>query len=826
MDHWGDPWADSNVEQQKSPTKNAVISPPPSALAPAPVLLNGFLDDAGWGNEEESFGDWTNSTATDATPGPFAETQAPTSSRLKNDEISEDFPRWDVDERAKDIVEASDGAWAGQKPDSSDLDNGTSDTSETSTTVPTDVDPDAHRDTNELPTQLQPDDTSSARPSTSQSETSRHAAPDESPRTSLEEEQIIEKHSIEETRSNEGHSSLDKRQGEEEDDVSSSGTDSTEDGYGTSTADTLLTEGLQSQNDAAETAACDTKEDVHKPKESRIEPAASPPLTTTTASPPRKGVYQLDTSLLDELFPPQKNQAEPDDVPEDPVYSTSARKAWYRLTRKQTMREFNSGNSDDSYIRVTWLSSQIRSEVHKTVARWAREDRMSGTGPGAGASFYWDTPATPIEPKIPRGHQRTKTSVPTQRIAAPVRQSLPPVATNSAAAFNWSSPTSTIDPWKQDSPGLQSAVSSATSNPIAAHSEQTKEFRAAPMELAHGVGETKEQPSVISPETPAVASTIPPPPPATTSENSWGDFNALETNNTVTEQHATIPDDEDDDWGEMISSPTISAPVSAFPSAISTPPNGTVSPFAPAPDTSLIQDQSADAMHAASIVRLKSTISPTSAIFGRKSFVPLGSEPGPIGPGILKPVKRPAVSTPEKVKNERPAESLPKTLSKEQAIPQVSDAENAHGDRTENPEPLINDTKDDFSVFEYDAPKPQVAKPMTPPQVPVRNEMITDSWADADFSIFESAPTAATSHKKPTPDPADSFSVFRTPPRPTSSASSAKTFTRSSPPRNITPPAIQPLTGATNSAQRRKNEEEQTIREVLAGLPDLSYMLR
>jgi hypothetical protein len=59
MDNWGDPWADN----AKSPTKDAVTSPLPPTFAPAPALLNGFLDDAGWGNEDESFGDWLTAPA-------------------------------------------------------------------------------------------------------------------------------------------------------------------------------------------------------------------------------------------------------------------------------------------------------------------------------------------------------------------------------------------------------------------------------------------------------------------------------------------------------------------------------------------------------------------------------------------------------------------------------------------------------------------------------------------------------------------------------------------------------------------------------------------
>ncbi|XP_014558827.1 hypothetical protein COCVIDRAFT_93368 [Bipolaris victoriae FI3] len=835
MDHWGDPWADSNVEQQKTPNKNPVISPPPPTLAPAPVLLNGFLDDAGWGNEDESFGDWSASTGIGAPSVAHVDTRLPSPSPLRNHNVAEDTFHWRIDEGVKGTISNTEETWAGQNGDSPDLDNGTSDTSETSTTIQADTDADAdpERNAKDAATRSQPDDNDSARPSTSQSEISRHEAPIESSRTSLEDEEAIAKHTAEEIEAKEDHENVDEKEDEEEEHGSSSDSDSTEDEYGTSTADTLLTESLQDRSGATEDAASDSKEDMPRNStSSRTEPApASPPIpaslttSTTTAIPPI-GRYQLDATLLDELLPSKKNEVELDEAPEDPIYSTSGRKAWYRLTRKQTMKEFNSGNSDDSYVRVTWPGSQVRSEVHKTVARWAREDCMSGTGPGARASFYWDTPA-PVEPRIPKGHQRTKTSVPTERINAPMRQSLPPMATNTAAAFNWASPTSTGNPWNQDNPSLNSVVSLPTSKPTAIQNEQTRNSRPVSMDLVHSVGERPGS-TVISLETPNVANTIPPPPPTTTSADSWGDTSALDTNTAVPKQIANVPDDEDDDWGEMISSPTTFSPVSAFPNSISATPDNTVSTLDPAPDKSPLEDSSADAMHAASIVRLKSTISPTSAVFGRKSFVPFGAEHGPIGPGILKPVKRPVASTPEKPKPEAlsvPLRATPPRQAQETTL--VREVEKTSDVKTKDPEPSANDVVDDFSVFETSTLKSGPVQPMTPPRAPAKPEPIVDSWADADFSIFESAPPTAIAQPKAKYEPGDPFSVFQTPPpRPNSAASSAKTFTRSSPPRVVTPPAIQPLTGATNSAQRRKNEEEKTIREILAGLPDLSYMLR
>jgi hypothetical protein len=98
-----------------------------------------------------------------------------------------------------------------------------------------------------------------------------------------------------------------------------------------------------------------------------------------------------------------------------------------------------------------------------------------------------------------------------------------------------------------------------------------------------------------------------------------------------------------------------------------------------------------------------------------------------------------------------------------------------------------------------------------------------DAWADADFSFFELALPAAPPPSKN--EPADPFTAFESPGKPASVSSSTRPFNRS-PPHKIAPPPAQPLTGATNMAQRRKAEEDQIIEEILSGLPDLSYMLQ
>ncbi|KAI4951552.1 hypothetical protein J4E86_006968 [Alternaria arbusti] len=821
MDHWGDPWADNNADEQKSPTKHEVTSPPPPTLAPAPVLLNGFLDDAGWGNEDESFGDWTTSSGHDTAVTTLTETCTAEPSPLKNERAVDDGPRWDLKEENEHASPTREDAWGGQE-DTSDVDNVTSDTSDTSTTIQPDTSP--SQDVVAPANRLQPDDDSSARPSTSPSETSRTEAPVESPRTSFEEEAGRQQTAVEEPKPKEAHAAA----SHEDSDVDTSGSssDSTDDGFGTFTQDTLLTEAPLGSPETRRSAEGDSKE---TPEESAASRSGSPITSSSAAPAPHDtDTYQLDTDLFDELFPSNGDKKEPDEAPDDPVYSTSGRKAWYRLTRKQTMREFNSGNADDNYIRVTWAGSQVRAEVNKTVARWAREDRLSGTGPGARASFYWDTPAPP-EPKTARGHLRTKTTIPTPRAVevAPARQSMPPVSTDTPAAFNWSSPTTTVDPWKQDSPGLPPILPPVAPKHNAVEITQANELRAVSIDLTRDVGETHGQtPS----ETPVVATkAIPPPEPTTTSPSPWGDIAALDTNTSNQEQRTDVPAEDDDDWGEMISSPTVSILPAAFPSSIPATLDSTVSNSASPPKTPPTQDRSAEAMH---IVRLRSTISPTSAIFGPKSFVPFHAEQGPIGPGLLKPAKRSVSATSEKSKVEVPPKPISEVIPQEEVKADVLPARDALDtneiatNEVKVEEPSTNDAEDDdFSAFTSNTHEPEPARPSTPPSAPIaRDEPTIDAWADADFSFFESAPATKASAPA-TRDPSDPFSVFETPPRPTSAASSAKTFTRS-PPRNVTPPPIQPLTGATNSAQRRKNDEEQVIKSILAGLPDLSYMLR
>ncbi|KAF2844949.1 hypothetical protein T440DRAFT_473009, partial [Plenodomus tracheiphilus IPT5] len=830
MDHWGDPWSDNANDVPV--TKTEVTSPLPSAPASAPGLLSGFLDDAGWGNEDASLGDW----ATPPGPAiPVVTTSSP--STLADDtatsgdpSISNDGAQWSVQEPSESLLSREHHNWRQAHQDEAGIASVPSEASDSATTIQPDEHPDDS--TAESSGHLQLDDDSSARPSTSPSERSHNEPPADSPRTSIEEDRGAAKPlHLELDMANQR--TVEAKQiikGEEAGLVG----EATHKGAPKPITEVDTNNLLQrnvlsgSDNDSYSVASSAPNEsEQHTSSNDQSLAKASAPVSRR----PDRDASSMVTSLLEELFPPLVGMEEQDDAPDDPIYSTTGRKAWYRLTRRQTLREFQSGSADDNYIRVTWTNSEIRKEVNKTVARWAREDRLSGTGPGARASFYWDT-AAPPEPKPTLGHSRTKTSVPTSRAAIPARQSLPPLASHAPAAFNWSSATA-VDPWKLDSPDLRSTFS-----PLAAKSTISENFeRSENRDVLRGIASpdlgTLEKVSRASSETLGVASPIAPPIalPAISEQRNYS--NSIDKNTETKEDTVAVPAfDDDDDWGEMVGSPKFAEPEISRSIAQSTPPNDcfpTLSATPPRSRSFSTQKQSTEAMHASHITRLKGTISPTSAIFGARSFVPLGVEHGPIGPGMLKPFKRPEAPPLDQHAEKALSAAFPGHIVVQGSPVRHTKSANVPDQGIVTSVQLLEPTfvaapEDEFLVSAPSTPAPPAAEYDTLQGSDISKQPAQDVWADANFSIFESAPPPLLT-SRPKPPVPDEFSRSGTPTRSarSSSAASSKGYGRS-PPRN-SPPPIQPLTSATNTAQRRKDAEERTIRDILGGLPDLGYML-
>lgn len=825
MDHpWGDPWADAD---DKSPTKPEVTSPPPT-IAPAPVLLNGFLDDAQWGeNEDDGFGAWATS------PRKPEPTEAPRETRVdRHDNVTawEDFTEASHDAgetRNREEMLPESNEWSHIEDDAEarrEPDNVVSETSDSATTIQADDAPE--RIAAEFTDPLQPDDDLSTRPSTSPSDVSHNEIPTESPRTSFEDERAAAKVSVEEQPT----IGLDEERDEQEttaDKLNES--EDIDDGFGdfedNVTHDTVEPHLLRADPE---------QQTLESPRravdDSHISRAGESELTPSTANAVTNvGSDSVNGDLLSQLFPPVKESRKVEQPPNDPVDSTSTRKAWYRLTRKQTMREFNSGTYDDTYIRVTWKTSHIRSEVNKVVARWATEDRMAGRGPGARASFYWDT-AAPADTKS-AFHPRKQPSISASNPIRHTGQSVPPLTTEVPAAFNWSSP-STTNPSTQGTLDTRSASSPVAAKHSAVAKLQRQEGRSVSVDLTPRPKDpivhkrTATATNVISipaslPSSAPIASID-----SVVSTDPWASLGPLDTNPPPPTQKSIAADD-DDEWGEMVESPAISTartPLGEFSEALSrnntvstpstTPKSAKSSPLQAFPPTS--------SRHASPIVRLKGTVSPTSALFGVNAFVPASVEEGPIGPGLLKSRNRSAESTPEKAKPQ------PETIA---PTDEVLDKAFPVDVKPETP-PALNDEDDDFSAFETALPPSEPPKSTTPPP-PSTSPSPPPAFqqpppTSPDFSIFDSpAPPSTTSANPPQPlpiDPADPWSIFETP-APTVPAEPPAPFARP-PPRPVTPPTKQPLTGATNSAQRRKEEEEETVRSIIAGLPDLGYMLR
>jgi hypothetical protein len=819
MDHWGDPWADN--ANDKSPTKNAVTSPLPRAFSFAPVPFNGFVDDAGWGNnDDDGFGDWATSDV-----GNVALRDKATSPAKNQVPGSAGWDTVTYEER-----EASGEKWP-ENPLSTPRNPENVDSEPSDSATVSQLDEAVSQDTVEEPTQPQLDVETSVRSSTSPSETSRNDLPVESPRTSIEDERSIAKDEVLQNEALVSTAALIVADTEAKSEVRTE--EDSKDPADTENTDNLDEHGAGT-GDVAEPTSSSADESNEPDIEQR--PSSKSDATATVNAPQaqiQSTAFICDRALLDELYPSSDSSNKQLDAHEDPIYSTSARKAWYRLTRKQTLREFNHGENDDNYVRVTWTNSHVRAEVNKVVARWAREDRISGTGPGARASFYWDTPA-PIETKAPFGHSRTQSSLPTTKTALPARQSLPPLATDRPAAFDWSSSASG-DPWKLESPA-QRPISTplALKNP-AVTKIQRQEGRAVSVDLTprkpeQSLHKRTATVSHTTPETTAVANLISPSISQSSAEasDSWADFSSFDTPSTSTAEAAgpSVDDDDDDDeWGEMVQTPTLptSQQLDPFskPSLINNTPPLSSSPKLSPPEPVSAPAEPAEPMSAVPIVRLQSTISPTSALFKANTFVPLHAEQGPIGPDILKPANRSVRSTPDK----KPKIDVPEVSSVEkiEAAVTTKNVEDSNDDFTAwaIPEPASQPSKwEDFRASTpVNGNSMSAAQPITPVQASA------DSWADADFSFLESAPPAIASQPpSQTQDLSDPFSLFDTPVA-TSTAPASKPFSRS-PPRELTPPPLQPLTGATSSVQRRKAEEDQTIIDILSGLPDLSYMLR
>ncbi|KAK3370523.1 hypothetical protein B0H63DRAFT_402785 [Podospora didyma] len=263
------------------------------------------------------------------------------------------------------------------------------------------------------------------------------------------------------------------------------------------------------------------------------QPSADSTQPTSRISPVN---FDVDLGAMENLFDVNKLNATrriAGDTPEvsdyiisDSFTEISERKTWYRISRFGSSRMHSAGDIE-SYRRVAWPASTVRQDTIKVVRRWMEEDSIAGRVTlGGGASknqknmFGWDSSVKPIALDAVFGKKKTHS-----RASSPQPLQTPGTASQSTDA-----------PARKVSGSLRSPTqrpSSMAEEPIASFGWST----------TSPASQTPTIPSNLASQTfkPSMASLEPPP--------------------TSTKLAANPPTPEDDDeWGDMISSPVHSKP--------------------------------------------------------------------------------------------------------------------------------------------------------------------------------------------------------------------------------------------------------------------------
>lgn len=287
-------------------------------------------------------------------------------------------------------------------------------------------------------------------------------------------------------------------------------------------------------------------------------------------TPDLGGVDKLfDIAKLDAEQPSAKDYSldAVEGIINDSFSCVSERKTWYRISRPGSMRRHKLGD-DENYRRVTWPVSKMREETNQVVRRWMEEDSFSGGRPSfgnnrpvKGGAFNWDTKAEPLsmdqifgkrksaqpppkpasatvprplslQPKSAATHSRNlSTGVKSLPPRSPGVSSLPPPSPMSipgppkSPAFGWSTMTN-------------GSATPASSRPPSIVARQSLDVPSSTLNSNAGI--TAGAPE---PESRSSLQLVPPPVAASVSSN------------------VLVEEDEDEEWGEMVASPSVASPV-------------------------------------------------------------------------------------------------------------------------------------------------------------------------------------------------------------------------------------------------------------------------
>lgn len=796
MDHWGDPWADET--ETKTPSKEEFCG---KKTIEAPSVLAGFENEAQWGDLENAndFGGWHGFSPSNSNDDALLKegSQLKTRYSLTSAESFDQRPLEDVQrsppcpptshetsaikngeldiyldgdqmagqkksetEHFEDWEEHSQITSLGSSP--SALENELSDSN---TTIRPGAAP------SEVSMELEPsttlEDDASTRPSTSPSDTSQPEIQPESPRTSFEEEHVVLKDTPVTTDVLVIKDELDAEQTTDEDDDFGDFEQEEVD----PTAEAGAEEPEQSLGSLVSAVFPESKAGPEQVTQAENDIAYKEDKTThSTVS------FQPDLSLVGQLFSPPTPLENLPPVPDSTISSTSARKAWYRITRKQTMREFNSGNDDDDYVRVTWINSNIRLEISKIVARWSAEDRIAGRavlgGKSAASMFFWDQPATDLDQGVGQRHPRKRLPLSSSAefsspISSKKHSGLAFSTTSPIVQFNWSSSPTSPKTHSTDGTDIAGKRTVTASTPTApsplsrksTHVSKVQGHERKPVslnmsgEVTYKISHRRASQSSGLPISHPVA-TIPPKP-------------------TTPSNQLNIPNDY------HLSGSSLPAPMK-IPNAVDPAPTE-IHPH-------LTQISSMDIDPWAGLTRLDTSSEALTA-----SNIPTLDDDDDWGEMIQSPAT-PVLQPKEKplIQNLQPTLRAAKPVSPATSLVSTPQSSTAPTSTTvASAQPYSNPLATaDFSIFETPAaPPPRPAPPRAPPSSSALPRHLRHPSIPAPFSSY-TLPKLSSN-------------------RPAS-----------------LPPLHSSVLASPSATKRKEDQDAETVRRIVAALPDLSYMLR
>lgn len=300
------------------------------------------------------------------------------------------------------------------------------------------------------------------------------------------------------------------------------------------------------------------------------------PFDTTkrsTKHPP----YPIDLSNLEALFPgsaPSATNPElvPDVIIDNSCTTTSERRTWYRLSRFGSTRKHDSGD-EDSYKRITWATSEVRTKTLHIVRRWMEQDSIAGrvvlgsrkAGPLGASMFNWGSsePQVEISELLRRrvqkggsggvGHARNR-SLPQADVA-------PQTPTAEEFGGGWganasmpSTPSAVVQ-----SPRFAAQIKERAGSALRPPPDSPAEMPRSPWEVDEQDTEQDRKSSAD----------LMPPPPVLATTGSMATEGSSEFAKPEHEPANADEEEDDDDWGEMVSSPVVPSTTAFAP--LSTP---------------------------------------------------------------------------------------------------------------------------------------------------------------------------------------------------------------------------------------------------------------